>query len=204
MTFRLAWRNTTYQKWRTTLALSAISFAVVLLFMQLALYDSCNMSAHILLDMLDFDAALISSDFSSLQRPSSFPRARLHQASQDRAVQSVSPVYTTSLPWRNVENGSRHVVLILGAAPADPVFLDPEIRERLPRLHQTGCVLMDRQMLPLYGPARVGLVSEVGLRALVEHWSGGLGGREAPGSAQGRRVASRGRRSRACYGAPSY
>jgi len=167
VTFRLAWRNTTHQKLRTTLGLSAISFAVVLLFMQLALYDACKMSAHILLDMLDFDAVLISSDFSSLQRPSSFPRARLHQALQDRAVQSVSPVYTTSLPWRNVENGSRHIVLILGAAPGDPVFLDPEIRERLPRLHQTGCVLMDRQMLPLFGPARVGLVSEVGSHSLT-------------------------------------
>jgi len=167
VTFRLAWRNTTHQKLRTTLALSAIAFAVVLLFMQLALYDACNMSAHILLDMLDFDAVLISSEFSSLQRPSSFPRARLNQALQDPAVQSVSPVYTASLPWRNVENGSRHIVFILGAAPGDPVFLDPAIRERLPRLHQTGCVLMDRQMLPLFGPAREGLVSEVGSHSLT-------------------------------------
>ena len=46
MTFRLAWRNTAHQKLRTTLALSAIAFAVVLLFMQLALYDSCKMSAR--------------------------------------------------------------------------------------------------------------------------------------------------------------
>ena len=38
------------------LRVALISFAVVLLFMQLALYDSCKMSAHILLDMLDFDA----------------------------------------------------------------------------------------------------------------------------------------------------
>ena len=82
-------------------------------------------------------------------------------------MQSVSPVYTTSLPWRNVENGSRHIVLLLGAAPGDPVFLDPEIREQLPRLHQTGCVLMDRQMLPLFGPARVGLVSEAGSHSLT-------------------------------------
>lgn len=166
MTFRLAWRNTAHQKLRTTLGLSAIAFAVVLLFMQLALYDACNMSAHILLDMLDFDAVVISSEFSSVHRPSSFPRARLHQALQDPAVQSVSPVYTTSLPWRNVENGSRHVVFILGAAPGDPVFVDPEIREGLTRL-QTGCVLMDQQMLSMYGPARVGLVSEAGSHSLT-------------------------------------
>lgn len=167
MSFRLAWRNTTQQKWRTFLALSSISFAVVLLFMQLALYDACEMSAHILLDMLDYDAVVIGSEFSSLQHPSSFPRTRLYQALQAPGVQSMSPVYTTSLPWRNVENGSRHIVLLLGAAPGDPVFLDPEIREQLPRLHQTGCVLMDQQMLPLYGPARVGLVSEAGSHSLT-------------------------------------
>lgn len=167
MNLRLAWRNTTHQKWRTFLALASISFAVVLLFMQLALYNACEMSAHIVLDMLDFDAVVIGSEFSSLQRPGSFPRGRLYQALQAPGVQSVSPVYTTSLPWRNVENGSRHIVLVLGAAPGDPVFVDPEIREQLPRLHQKGCVLMDRQMLPLYGPAHVGLVSEAGSQSLT-------------------------------------
>lgn len=167
MSFRLAWRNTTHHKWRTTLALLSISFAVVLLFMQLALYDSCELSAHILLNMLDFDAVVISSEFASLQQPNSFPRARLYQTLQSPSIQSVSPLYMSALPWRNVENGSRHTVLVLGAAAGDPVFLHPEIRKQLPRLHETGSALMDRQMLPIYGPAREGLVSEAGSHSVT-------------------------------------
>lgn len=167
MNFRLVWRNTAHQKWRTTLALSAISFAVVLLFLQLALYDSCEMSAYILLDMLDFDAILIGADYSSLQQPGSFPRPRLYQALGVPGVRSASPVYMGVLPWRNVDNGSRHPVLILGVAPGDPVFLQEEVRAQLDRLNQTDHVLLDRQMLPFYGPARVGLVSEAGAHTVT-------------------------------------
>lgn len=167
MSFRLVWRNTAYQKWRTTLALSAISFAVVLLFLQLALYDSCELSAYILLDMLDFDAILIGTDYSSLQQPGSFPRPRLYQALGVPGVRSVSPVYMGVLPWRNVDNGSRHPALILGVAPGDPVFLQEEVRAQLYRLNQTDRVLLDRQMLPFYGPARVGLVSEAGTHTVT-------------------------------------
>lgn len=162
MSLRLVWRNTTHQRWRTLLALSAISFAVVLLFMQLALYDSCELSANILLDMMDFDAVLIGSEYSSMQQPGSFPRPRLFQALGGPGVQSVSPVYLGVQPWRNVEDGTRHPVLLMAVAPGDPIFVHPKVREQLPMLHETDRVLMDRQMLPFYGPARPGLVSEVG------------------------------------------
>jgi putative ABC transport system permease protein len=160
--FRLAWRTIAHQKLRTTMALSAISFAVVLLFLQLALYDSCELSAYILLDMLDFDAILIGKDYSSLQQPGSLPRSRLYQALGLPGVGSASPVYMGILPWRNVRDGSRHPVLVLGVAPGDPVFLHEVVREQLYRLEQTDRVLLDQQMLPMYGPARVGLVSQAG------------------------------------------
>lgn len=162
MNLRLAWRNIAHQKWRTTLALSAISFAVVLLFLQLALYDSCELSAYILLDMLDFDAILIGADYSSLQHPGSFPRPRLYQALGAPGAHSASPVYIAIVPWRNVDNGSSHPVLVLGVAPGDPVFLQEEVREQLYLVNQTDRVLLDRQMLPFYGPARVGLESQAG------------------------------------------
>ena len=167
MSWRLVWRNTTHQKWRTLLALAAIAFAVVLLFMQLALYDSCEISAVILLDMLDFDAILVSRGYASMQQPGSFPRERLFQSLAGPSVQSASPVYMGTLPWRNVENGSRHPVLFMGVNPGEPVFRHPEVRELLPLVKQTDQVLMDRRILPFYGPARVGLVSEAGSSAVA-------------------------------------
>lgn len=162
MSLRLVWRNTTHQKGRTALALAAISFAVVLLFMQLALYDSCIISARHLLDLLDADAVLLGADFSSMQHPGSLRRERLYQGLEVPGVQTVSPLYIRRLPWRNMEDGSRHPVLVLAVNPRDPVFLHAEVRDQLPRLHVTGQVLLDQQMLPYYGPAREGLVSEVG------------------------------------------
>lgn len=162
----LVWRNTTYHKGRTILALSAITFAVVLIFMQLALYDTCEISAVVVTDMLDFDALLLSAQYMSLQEPGTVPQTRLYQVVQEPGVQSVSPVYFGAVPWRNVEDGSRHTMMVLGVAPGDPVFVSPEIRAGLPLLQQTDSALMDRRMLPRFGPVHVNLVSEAGNHSL--------------------------------------
>jgi putative ABC transport system permease protein len=164
--FLLVWRNAMYSKSRTFLALSAICFAVVLIFMQLALFDTLEISSVILTNMLDFDAVLISSQYNSIQSPGSFSRTRMYQALGVSGVKSVSPIYMRLLPWRNIENRSQHVVMVLGADPIDPVFLHPEILRQLPLLHETDRVLMDRRMLPNYGPAYPGLVSEAGGHSL--------------------------------------
>ena len=112
--------------------------------------------------MLDFDAIVIGADYTSLQQPGSFPRPRLYQAMGVPGVGSASPVYMGLVPWRNVDDGSRHPVLVMGVAPGAPVFLQEEVRDQLERVNQTDHVLLDRQMLPFYGPARVGLVSQAG------------------------------------------
>jgi putative ABC transport system permease protein len=148
--------------------MSAIAFAVVLLFLQLALYDTLEISAVILMDMLDFDAVIIGTQYYNLQQAGSFPRTRMYQARAVPGVQSVSPIYLALMPWRNIDTGGRHSILILGAALADPVFLSTEIREQLPLLDETDRVLMDRRTLPYYGPIRTGLVSEAGDKNTLE------------------------------------
>jgi putative ABC transport system permease protein len=144
------------------LGTSAIAFAVVLLFLQLALYDTLEISAVILMNMLDFDAIIIGTQYYNLQQAGSFPRTRMYQAREVPGVRSVSPIYMALMPWRNVDTGSRHSLLILSAALGDPVFRSAEIREQLPLLAETDRVLMDRRTLPYYGPIRKGLVSEAG------------------------------------------
>lgn len=166
MNVPLAWRTATHHKVRTVLALSAITFAVVLIFMQLALYETCEISATLVTDTLDFDILLTASQYYSLQQPGQFARGRVYQALAVPGVDSVSPVYMANLPWRNVVDGSRHVLLVMGVAPTDPAFASPEIRAQQAKLLRTGTALMDRRSLNNFQPIHQGLISEAGSHTL--------------------------------------
>src|SRR5437868_948752 len=141
----LAWRNATHHKIRTALALSAIAYAVVLIFMQLALLDTCEISATTVTDLMDYDLLLTSAQYHSIQHPNSFPRTRLHEALATAEIASAAPVYMASFPWRNIENGSRNVSLVLGVVPTDAVFRSEEVSSQLDVLRRTDTVLMDRR-----------------------------------------------------------
>lgn len=162
MSVPLARRNLIHDATRTALALAAVTFAVVLLFIQLALYETVRLSSHVLTDLFRYDVLLVSAKYASIQAPGTFPVTRLYQARGVPGVETACPIYFTGRPWRDAATGGRNTILIIGAAPADPVFASAEIVAQLPRLHETGTALMDRRTLPVYGPVRDGLRAEAG------------------------------------------
>ncbi|MGL6096482.1 MAG: ABC transporter permease [Fimbriiglobus sp.] len=162
MSVPLARRNLIHDATRTLLALSAVTFAVVLLFIQLALYETVRLSSHVLTDLFEYDLLLVSAKYSSIQAPGTFPITRLYQARAVAGVRSACPIYFTGRPWRDEATGGRNTILVIGAAPADPVFVSAEVRDQFHLLHETGTALMDRRTLPIYGPIRDGLRAEAG------------------------------------------
>ena len=57
----LAWNNVVHNKVRTAASLSGVTFAILLVFMQLGFYDVCFRSSTMIYDQLDFDLALLSN-----------------------------------------------------------------------------------------------------------------------------------------------
>jgi putative ABC transport system permease protein len=138
----LAWLLLTRQPMRLAVALAGISFAGILMFMQLGFRDG----------LFDADLVLISPRSTSSVSMAGFPRRRLVQAMADPAVEGITPVHWNLLLWRNPQTRATRSILALGFEPSDPLFTDPALAPKARLLTQKGRVLFDQQSRPEFGP----------------------------------------------------
>ena len=80
MAIPLAWLNLKHRRARTLAALSGVSMAIILIFLQLGFYTAAFKSAVMILQQFDFDIALVSREYVYIRESGSFPRMRLDQA----------------------------------------------------------------------------------------------------------------------------
>src|SRR5882762_1933243 len=96
----LAWRNLVHNKVRTLVAVAGVTFAVVLIFMQLGFFGAVETTATVAYSALDFDLCIRSKDYLHFAKTRSFPAARLKQAEGVPGVRRVSPFYVGVRYWR--------------------------------------------------------------------------------------------------------
>ena len=148
----LSWMLLTRQPVRLLVALAGISFAGILMFMQLGFRDGLFDASVTVHRLFDADLVLISPRSASSVRMSGFPRRRLIQTLADPSVEGVTPVHWGLMLWRNPETRRNRAILALGFNPDDPFFLDPELAEQTGVLKQKGRILFDRLSRPEFGP----------------------------------------------------
>jgi putative ABC transport system permease protein len=200
----LWWLNLTHSKARTALAVAGVTFAVVLILMQLGFLGAAENGATLLYDALDFDILVRSRHYLHIVAPRSVPRTRLYQAAAVPGVTSVRPLYVGSNFWRRPDKEGPEpdpapmnavpvtagpvqtplrLILLLGCNPAEPVFKPQEIREKLPVLTRPDYVLIDRRSRRQFGPqddrqfgdADIGVETEIGQRRVHIAGHYGLG-----------------------------
>ena len=148
----LSWLLLTRQPVRLVVALAGISFAGILMFMQLGFRDGLFDASVTVHRLFDADLVLISPRSASSVRMAGFPRRRLVQTLADPAVEGVTPVHWGLMLWRNPETRRNRAILALGFNPEDPFFLDPELAQTSSVLRQKGRVLFDQLSRPEFGP----------------------------------------------------
>lgn len=148
----LAWHNLLHNKMRSGVAIAGVTFAIVLMFMQLGFLEAVKIAATLSYDALDFDICLRSSDYHHFTDARQFPAIRLQQAHGVRGVQSVTPLLTGIFSWRNPVSGEQRAVLAQGAEPLDEVFLD-ETQAALPDLAAPRTLLVDTMTRRDFGAA---------------------------------------------------
>ena len=148
----LAWLLLTRQPVRLAVALAGISFAGILMFMQLGFRDGLFDASVTIHRLFDTDLVLISPRSSSSVSMAGFPRRRLVQAMADPQVAGITPVHWNLLLWRNPKNLSTRSILALGFEPTDPLFTDPSLASKATVLNQRGRVLFDQQSRAEFGP----------------------------------------------------
>ncbi|MBD2682006.1 MULTISPECIES: ABC transporter permease DevC [Nostoc] len=147
----LAWRQLMKEKTRLAVAVAGITFADLLMFIQLgfesALFDAA-IKPH---RNLQADLVLINPQFQTLFSVKNFSRERLYQTLGFDGVQSVNSVYIGSAQWRNPETRLDRTILVWGIDPTQPAFKSAEIKQNQHHLKQLYQVLFDQAGRPEYG-----------------------------------------------------
>lgn len=137
---------------RLLVALAGISFAGILMFMQLGFRDGLFDASVTVHRLFDADIVLISPRSTSSVSMAGFPRRRLVQAMALPEVEGITPVNWNLLLWRNPETRGTRSILALGFEPGDPLFTDPTLPPKAQVLTQKGRVLFDERSRPEFGP----------------------------------------------------
>jgi putative ABC transport system permease protein len=147
----LAVRQLMKEKTRLLVAIAGITFADLLIFVQMgfegALYDAA-VKPH---RSLQADLVLINPQLQTLFAVRSFSRDRLFQALSYEGVESVTPLYFATGQWRNPETRVSRAILVWGVDPAKPAFKSEEVTQNLDHLKQLDRVLFDQAGRPEYG-----------------------------------------------------
>ncbi|MBD2177973.1 FtsX-like permease family protein [Pseudanabaena sp. FACHB-1998] len=160
----LAWLQLTYEKSRLLVAIAGITFAVVLMFLQLGFRDALFTSAVRLQGNLIGDLVIISPQSTNLVGMRNFSQRRLYQASGLKGVSSVNPLYIGIAAWKIQEDpaGQTRNILVLGANPDASIFKMPGAALNINNVKKQDVVLFDRASRAEFGP----IVGECGTLAL--------------------------------------
>jgi putative ABC transport system permease protein len=159
-----AWLQLSKEKLRLLVALSGVSFAVILVFMQLGFRSSVYESATRYHRALDYDLVMLSPKTPFIGFPESFSRRRLYQVLAAEEVESVAPIYISQAYWKNPWEHNARSILVLGIDPTRRVFTLPDVTRQLDFLPLEDVVLFDARSRPEFGPvaarfAETGLVA---------------------------------------------
>lgn len=147
----LAWLQLTYYKDRFLIALAGVTFAVILMFIQLGFQDALYEDAITIHKTFKADLVLISPKSVSLFGTDTFSRRRLYDALEVEGVAKASPFYLSGGQWKNPHNQSSRNIVILAFNPDKPVFNLAGVNQNTDVLKSANVVLFDRLSRPEYG-----------------------------------------------------
>lgn len=142
----LAWCQLKYKKRRLLIAIAGISFAVVLMFMQLGFQSALFDSAVRLHNSLRGDIFLLSTRSTALIGMKNFSERRLSQTlAFQEEVEFITPIYLSFAQWKNPTNPNYwRNIHVIGFDIRYPIFDLPEVEQNITKLQMPDVVLFDR------------------------------------------------------------
>lgn len=118
----LSWLQLRKERARLLVAIAGISFADVLMFLQMGFRGALFSSAVEFHDSLNGEIVMLSSRSRSLISLDRFTERRLYQAAGITGVESVTPIYLNSMQWRNPDNKEIWDIYVIGINPEHQVL----------------------------------------------------------------------------------
>lgn len=148
----IAWLQLVHRKVRFIATLAGIAFVVILLFMQLGFQNALFESAVRVHQVLEGDLFLTSSQYKALTSQQSFPRTRLYQALAVPGVESVSPLYFQFGKLKNIYDGQKYSIFVMGIDPSKSNFNLAQINQNIGKIKLPDTALFDLSSRPEFGP----------------------------------------------------
>jgi putative ABC transport system permease protein len=152
MKIPLSWLQLTHEKIRLLVALAGISFADMLMFMQLGFQDALYESSVTLHKSLDGDIFLMSPQSDALGLTKTFSERRLYEAQAIDGVASVGSIYLNFAIWKNPVKRNTRNILAVGFNPAENLFNLPGVKQNLDQIKLQDVVLFDDKSREEFGP----------------------------------------------------
>ena len=147
----LAWLQLSKEKIRLLIAIAGISFADILIFMQLGFKNALFDASIRLHQEIQGDVFLVNPQSTALIAMKNFSSRRLYESLGVEGVQSVNPVYIAFGIWKNPENQSTRQIMALGFNPKENILNLPGIEENLDQLKLPDVILFDKNSRAEFG-----------------------------------------------------
>jgi putative ABC transport system permease protein len=139
----LSWLQLRKERVRLLVAIAGISFADVLMFLQMGFRGALFSSAVEFHDSLNGEIVMLSSRNRSLISLDRFTEKRLYQAAGVQGVESVSPIYLNYVQWRNPENKEIWDIYAIGINPEHQVLNIPGVVANREKLREPDTILFN-------------------------------------------------------------
>ncbi|WP_281859181.1 ABC transporter permease DevC [Litoreibacter halocynthiae] len=139
----IGWLQLSHNKARLVAAVSGVSFATLLVFMQLGIMGALNSSTVAPYGLLNADIVISSEEGNTLTDAGEIARARMFQALGVPGVADATPFYIGNLPFM-LDDGSTASLLSFGFDVSQPEFVSPSIAASFGRLTIENTVILDR------------------------------------------------------------
>jgi putative ABC transport system permease protein len=160
----LARRNILANKKRLIRSIAGITFAVLLMIVELGFRNAFIDSMLLVIRRLDGDIMLVSSAKYQFDRRARFSRRQFYEARAVAGVATVRPFYVekNASVWKNPQDHRLFGVQAFAFDPNQPVLLIPEVTAKLDALRQPDTIMVDRDARRNLGKASAGTETELG------------------------------------------
>ncbi len=148
----LSWLQLRNERARLLVAIAGISFADVLMFLQMGFRGALFSSAVEFHHSLNGEIVMLSDRYRSLISLDRFTERRLYQAAGTAGVESVSPIYLNFIQWRNPYNKAVWDIYAIGINPEQRVMNLPGVEAHRPQLREPDTVLFNAGSRSEFGP----------------------------------------------------
>jgi putative ABC transport system permease protein len=149
----VGWRQLTHNRLRLFAAVAGITFAVLLMLVQLGFLAALHESSLRWHNAMQYDIVILSPKTEYMLEAHEFPRNRVLQARGVNGVRSTTPVYLAQAKWRNPEQPKIVWPIFVAAFnPADEGFSRMITAQQQKDLRLADFYLYDALARPEYGP----------------------------------------------------